>query len=409
MKKTSSLLSIFFLITAILFFAGCSDDKESNDVTKITLSDYRIELAVSETFVLKATVIPDNAENKTVIWNSENTTIATIDNYGKVTAIKPGETSITAKAGSKTTTCRVIVTGNGNEDPQNVDLTNVYVAGTINNVATVWKDGAFLYTLPDGQYANSIYVAEDDVFVAGTSLDGKAKVWKNGSLLYNLPNGTSALSIYIIDSDVYSVGIGTNNATSPPKQIGKVWKNNVLMYNLGFNARSIYVKENDIYVSGSEIDGTKHEGTIWKNGLPLYKFPKNQNGNDSPAFHIVGTDVYAASNDNVERKIDVWKNGALLYKLNNASLHGASGSSDIHLFQLLTVIDNDIYILGNAGTIWKNNTVLYNRLQGLTSIYTKGTDLYVSGSLNGLPTIWKNDISVTLPGGKGMARSIFIK
>ena len=63
--------------------------------TGITLDRGRLELAIDDTAILTAIVAPDNATNQEVRWTSRNNNIATVDNYGKVTARAPGTTTIT--------------------------------------------------------------------------------------------------------------------------------------------------------------------------------------------------------------------------------------------------------------------------------------------------------------------------
>ena len=58
---------------------------------------------------LSATVNPNNATNKTITWSSSNSSVATIDSNGKVTAVGAGTTTITAKVGGKTATCTITV------------------------------------------------------------------------------------------------------------------------------------------------------------------------------------------------------------------------------------------------------------------------------------------------------------
>ena len=62
---------------------------------KINTDDFEIDEGQSKT--LTVTVNPSSATNKTVIWTSSNTEIATIDQYsGKLTAVKQGNVTITA-------------------------------------------------------------------------------------------------------------------------------------------------------------------------------------------------------------------------------------------------------------------------------------------------------------------------
>lgn len=68
-------------------------------------------LAVGESFTLKATVEPSDADNKKVNWSSSNTAIATVDKDGNVKALKAGSCKITATTddGSYTADCEITV------------------------------------------------------------------------------------------------------------------------------------------------------------------------------------------------------------------------------------------------------------------------------------------------------------
>lgn len=84
---------------------------KENSVEKIELNFARKELIEGESFTLKPTIIPSNATNKTIVWNSNHKEIATVDQNGEVTAVKEGMAQITATTvdGNKSATCLVIV------------------------------------------------------------------------------------------------------------------------------------------------------------------------------------------------------------------------------------------------------------------------------------------------------------
>jgi hypothetical protein len=86
------------------------NDKVS--VTKVSLNKTRAELRKGKTLILKATITPSNVANKTVTWKSSNSSIATVDKNGKVTAKKAGIVTITCTANDgskKSATCRITV------------------------------------------------------------------------------------------------------------------------------------------------------------------------------------------------------------------------------------------------------------------------------------------------------------
>ncbi|MGN0481793.1 MAG: Ig-like domain-containing protein, partial [Lachnospiraceae bacterium] len=119
--------------------------------TGIVLNKNSISLSSEgATSQLTATVSPSNATDKSVIWSSGNTGVATVDGDGKVTAVFPGTTTITAKnSGGQTATCTVTVNYNdgwtySTSLPSNVTTANGYEIQYKNTVATtttVWVPG----------------------------------------------------------------------------------------------------------------------------------------------------------------------------------------------------------------------------------------------------------------------------
>ena len=67
-------------------------------VSSITLSQTTATLTEGETLSLTATVMPDDATDKSISWSSSKPSVATVDANGKVTAVAPGTATITATA-----------------------------------------------------------------------------------------------------------------------------------------------------------------------------------------------------------------------------------------------------------------------------------------------------------------------
>ena len=94
-------------------------------VDSVTLNKTELEVGTGKSVTLKATVTPDNATNKKVIWKSDNAAIATVDANGKVTGVAAGETRIivTTVDGGKTASCTVKVTESGTPGGDGEELT----------------------------------------------------------------------------------------------------------------------------------------------------------------------------------------------------------------------------------------------------------------------------------------------
>ena len=76
--------------------------------TGITISQETAKMEMGTQFTLTATVLPEDATDKTVTWQTDNEAVATVVD-GVVTAMGTGECNITANCGELQATCHVIV------------------------------------------------------------------------------------------------------------------------------------------------------------------------------------------------------------------------------------------------------------------------------------------------------------
>ena len=77
--------------------------------TGVTLDKTTLSLTEGESATLTATVEPENATDKAIVWTSSDNAVATVEN-GVVTAVKAGTATITAACGSAKAECTVTVT-----------------------------------------------------------------------------------------------------------------------------------------------------------------------------------------------------------------------------------------------------------------------------------------------------------
>lgn len=112
------------------------------DVESITLNHTELELTTGDEVTLEATVLPENATDKTVTWSSSDESVISVED-GRLTALAAGSATVVATAGQKTAQCVVTVT-------RNMDS---YAAG----IYLVGKEG---YEYEPGKQQISIYSAE---------------------------------------------------------------------------------------------------------------------------------------------------------------------------------------------------------------------------------------------------------
>ena len=82
-------------------------------VNSISLNRVAIGLLQDDNYTLQATVDAEGATMPIIEWSSSNSSIASVDSNGKVSALKAGSVTITATAGDKQAQCAITVVANG--------------------------------------------------------------------------------------------------------------------------------------------------------------------------------------------------------------------------------------------------------------------------------------------------------
>lgn len=164
-------------------------------VSGVALSSDRLSLKVGQSYTLKATITPTDADNKNLYWKSNNTDIVTVDDYGNIRALKEGnaEVSVKTEDGGYTDSCEINVVS---EDGVNIDFSNYKKWGNYSNTDKN-KTWSIKFTKP----FNADTVNSSNVLVF-EKYDSLLYPIKNISVTYNDNKDT----IYIKPLNEYSVG-----------------------------------------------------------------------------------------------------------------------------------------------------------------------------------------------------------
>ena len=284
---------------------------------------------------------------------------------------------------------------------------DVYVAGTVDGKAVLWKNGV-AQNLTDETLdaeASSVFVSGNDVFVAGT-VDGKAVLWKNG-IAQNLSDG-GANSVFVFGNDVYVAGYETNKQGY---YVATTWSNGIAQ-NLTDGtsyavAKSVFVYDGNVYVVGDErtekdFYSEQTFAKVWKNGVVQDFFEDNKAVRANSVF-VYGGNIYVAGvGIDFGYAAIVWENGIAQHLDGGYSIYSDAYANAVF------VSGNDVYVAGRMsgrthhyGKLWKNGeaTVEYGETI-FTSIYVTGEDCYVAGrSVGGFAILLKNGISQILAQG----------
>lgn len=110
-NKFFALFTILLSISLITTYSCKKEKDKSVSVTEVGLNKTSTTLIEGETETLVATVMPENATDKSVVWESGNESAATVSQEGIVTAVGEGKATITVKTndGGFSASCEVTV------------------------------------------------------------------------------------------------------------------------------------------------------------------------------------------------------------------------------------------------------------------------------------------------------------
>lgn len=173
------LLLVLLLVT--VFFASCKKEVSYTiEVSELSLDHTTMSILMGETRTLVARVTPDNASYKDLTWSSNDATVATVTDAGKVTAVKVGVAIITvaSKANSnKTATCTVTVTS------EVVAVSEIRLDKTTLSIAPGSKKNLVATITPENATNTDVAWSSGDETIATVSVTGEVTAVKPGTAI----------------------------------------------------------------------------------------------------------------------------------------------------------------------------------------------------------------------------------
>lgn len=77
-KFLTVIVALICVAACVCALVACNDDSDTVDVASVALDKSSLTLEVGGEATLTATVTPDNATDKTVVWSSDNTAVAIV-------------------------------------------------------------------------------------------------------------------------------------------------------------------------------------------------------------------------------------------------------------------------------------------------------------------------------------------
>lgn len=245
-----------------------------------------------------------------------------------------------------------------------------------------------------------------DVYISGyllydndSDINAQAVYWKNNQLVMLQNNGkpSYANDVFVAGNDIYVAGFLSYGRTNAPVY----WKNGILNMLPLQNpsaiksgvATKIMLVNNMVYVVGTEYYGGNYVIKIWKNGVGT-----NITSEDNDAF-LSDMDI---SNSNVylvgyEKQSNVALNVYSNYWTNNTAQRIGNNTSIIYGIK---VIGNDIYTVGtiNNSTVCRINGVAQTYFTNalMNDIYVANNTRYIAGVSQNKAVCWLNDSLINL-------------
>ena len=181
--------------------------------TSVVLDKTELSIVEGQTDKLTATVLPAEAEDKSVTWSSNNESVATVSQDGEIMALIPGEATITATTidGGLTATCKVTVTKYIAPEP--IHPSEV----TLSRTSVTIQEGAIAYltatVLPANAENKSVTWSTSDASVATVS-EGTITAVKAGeaTITVTTVDGglTATCKVTVTKAPVYVTGVELN-------------------------------------------------------------------------------------------------------------------------------------------------------------------------------------------------------
>lgn len=180
--KTKLYFFLWICLSALLI--ACVDDDIEPDVVPVTgvsLNKTALVLEIGGSESLIAIVTPDNATNKKVTWKSSDTSVATVNANGKVTALAIGTVVVVVitEDGAEVATCTVTC-GDGAVEPE-IPVTDVALNKSTLSLTEGQSESLQVVITPDDATNKKVAWVSNDESVAMVDVNGKVTALKAGS------------------------------------------------------------------------------------------------------------------------------------------------------------------------------------------------------------------------------------
>ena len=149
----------------------------SNQNKSVTLSKSSVILKVGTSKIVSATILPSNSSNS-LKWTSSNTSVATVDQSGKITAVGIGNAVITASIDGASSNCSVSVSKSDISE-------TILVLNKTNIVLNIGSNQIITPTVSPSNLSKDIKWTSSNTNIATVDQSGKVTAVAEGNVVIN--------------------------------------------------------------------------------------------------------------------------------------------------------------------------------------------------------------------------------
>ena len=228
----------------------------STEITSISLNKTEATINYGAAVVLKATILPENATDKTITWTTANKRVATVADTGVVVGSGEGTTTITATTSNgKTATCKVTVVENDIDPLFVVPYVSTYYFNPKPSVNDEIKIPIYMTDSNQSEYLNNDTAGKLDLIY---EVDGVEKT------IADLPLGDYTLNLGKLTEGTHTFALQTldkRTGMKSHKLYNELWVINPDTYEIK-EAQTYYMKESDLEKYGIHNDNSTDENAL---------------------------------------------------------------------------------------------------------------------------------------------------
>lgn len=168
-----------------------TEESEAEEVlpTELDLGDYQTEMTIGEKQLLTVTVLPETATNQELTYQSSNTSVATINGMGRITAVSEGTAQITVTCGMVTESFPLTVSEEASETEETIAVQDIEIGDYEEELKVDATLTLSATVLPSDATDTTVTYQSSDTQIATVNSSGEVKGIAPGQVVISVTAG----------------------------------------------------------------------------------------------------------------------------------------------------------------------------------------------------------------------------